>query len=122
MKLLIDMNLTPLWAEVFQRHGWEAVHWSVVGDPRASDRTIMDWARTNGYVVFTHDLDFGALLAATSAEGPSVIQVRTQDVTPQHLEGTITSALRQHVTLLEGGVLITIDEARARARILPLRR
>jgi len=40
----------------------------------------MDWAKDNGYVVFTHDLDFSALLAATQAECSSVIQVRTQDV------------------------------------------
>ena len=71
MKLLIDMNLAPLWVEVFQQHGWEAVQWSAVGDPRASDGTIMAWARDNGYVVFTHDLDFGALLAATGSRGPS---------------------------------------------------
>ena len=122
MKLLIDMNLPPLWAEVLQRHGWEAVHWSAVGDARASDRTIMEWARANSYVVFTHDLDFAALLAATGSDGPSVIQVRTQDVTPEHIEGIVTRALRQNETLLEGSVLITIDEARARCRILPLRR
>lgn len=56
----------------------------------------MDWARVNGYVVFTHDLDFGALLAVTHAEGPSVIQVRTQDVTPDHLAPIVINALRQY--------------------------
>ena len=122
MKLLIDMSLAPLWAEVLERHGWEAVHWSVVGDPRATDRTIMEWARVNGYVVFTHDLDFGAILAATGSTGPSVIQVRAQDVTPDHLEDIVTRALRQHTPMLEGGALITIDAARTRSRILPLRR
>lgn len=33
-----------------------------------------------GYVVFTHDLDFGDILAATNADDPSVIQVRTQNL------------------------------------------
>ena len=80
----------------------------------------MEWARKNGYVVLTHDLDFGALLAATTAGKPSVIQVRTQDVTPSHLERTIIDAIREYETLLESGALITIDEATARARILPL--
>ncbi len=83
MKLLIDMNLSPDWVEVFRRNGWEALHWSMVGDPRATDRAIMEWARANGYVVFTHDLDFGALLAVTQLNGPSVIQVRTQDIMPR---------------------------------------
>ncbi len=59
------MNLPPGWAPVLATAGFEAVHWSTVGNPEASDRAIMTWAKTNGYVVFTHDLDFGALLAAT---------------------------------------------------------
>lgn len=122
MKLLIDMNLSPLWIEVFEQYGWEALHWSTVGDPRAPDPIIMDWARANEYVVFTHDLDFGSLLAVTHAEGPSVIQVRTQDVTVSHLEGLVVDLLRQHATLLEAGALIVVDEARARVRILPLTR
>ena len=77
--------------------------------------------------VFTHDLDFGALLAATSAEGPSVIQVRTQDVTLQHLEGIITGALRQHAKLLEGGELKSCaaiaaygSDGRDRDQVLPI--
>jgi len=42
----------------------------------------MAWARANGHVVFTHDLDFGTTLALTHAAGPSVIQVRGQNVLP----------------------------------------
>jgi predicted nuclease of predicted toxin-antitoxin system len=74
MKLLIDMNLPPLWVRFLREAGFEALHWSTIGDPRATDATIMDWARHAGCVVFTHDLDFSALLAATEATGPSVIQ------------------------------------------------
>ncbi|MGB3266117.1 MAG: DUF5615 family PIN-like protein [Microcoleus sp.] len=76
MKILIDMNLSPEWTIVFTKYGIESLHWSTVGDPRATDRVIMEWARVNDYAVFTHDLDFGALLAATQADAPSVIQVR----------------------------------------------
>ncbi len=65
MKVLVDMNLSPQWVPVLERHGWQAVHWSSVGDPRASDSAILGWAKANGYVVFTHDLDFGAILAST---------------------------------------------------------
>jgi predicted nuclease of predicted toxin-antitoxin system len=120
MKLLLDMNLSPDWIPVLQGHGWEAVHGSTVGDPRATDRVIMDWARTNEHVVFTHDLDFGAMLVATQAIGPSVIQVRTQDVSPGHLETIIVGVLGQHKSALEGGALVVVDEVRSRVRILPL--
>lgn len=121
MKILIDMNLSPRWSDVLRRHGWEAVHWSTVGDPRAPDRAIMTWARDNGHIVFTHDLDFGVLLASTRANAPSVLQVRTQDVTPEHLESLVVAVLRQHEAELDAGALVTVDEVRSRVRILPLR-
>ena len=120
MKILVDMNLSPDWVSVLTNHGITAVHWSTVGDPRAEDSIIMKWARTNSYVVFTHDLDFGATLALTQAEGPSVIQVRTQDVTPDHLQAALIDVLETNGSLLESGCLIVLDEARSRVRILPL--
>jgi len=122
MKIVIDMNLTPLWVDVLAGHGFQAVHWSTVGDPRAKDSEIMSWALTNGYIVFTHDLDFGAILAATQANAPSVIQVRTQDVMPTHLEPMIVAALQQYEVELEAGALIIVHEGRLRVRVLPLRR
>jgi len=121
MKLLIDMNLSPQWVPVLEEAGWEAVHWSRIGRPDAPDHEVLDYARSNGYVIFTHDLDFGTVLAATKADSPSVIQIRTQDVTPTHLSRLVISALRQFKQHLEAGALITVDEKKLRARILPLR-
>ena len=71
MKILIDMNLSPDWVVLLRQQGWTAVHWSVIGDARATDRAIMDWALANSYIVFTHDLDFGTALALTHDAGPS---------------------------------------------------
>lgn len=122
MKLLIDMNLSPDWVETFRQQGWQAVHWSVVGDPKAPDGVIMAWARQNGYIVFTHDLDFGALLAATGALGSSVVQIRVQDVMPDHLGDTLVQVLQQHEATLAQGALISVDATRSRIHILPLRR
>ncbi len=119
MKLLIDMNLSPDWVEIFEQNGWQAVHWSTVGNPRAMDSVIMDWARTNGYVVFTHDLDFGMLLATTRAQEPSVIQVRIQDIMPRVLGSRLVQILRQYESVLESGALVTVDETKSRVRILP---
>ncbi|OHB34554.1 MAG: hypothetical protein A2Y09_06345 [Planctomycetes bacterium GWA2_39_15] len=62
------------------------------------------------------------MLAVTHAEGPSVIQIRTQDVLPKHLESLVIAALQQYETMLEAGALIVIDESISRARILPLNR
>lgn len=111
MKILIDMNLSPDWVAVFQRYNIEAVHWSTIGKLDARDTIIMEWARNNNYIVFTHDLDFGTLLAATQANTPSVIQVRTQDVLPVSMENLVISALNQFETQLINGALVTIDQA-----------
>ena len=120
MKLLIDMNLSPYLVDIFIEQGWQALQWSAVGDPRADDSIIMKWARDNGYVIFTHDLDFGTLLAVTHAQGPSVIQVRTQDILSQSFCTRLIQILRKYETALEKGALIVIDENRSRVRILPL--
>ena len=119
MRILIDMNLSPEWASLFERAGIHALHWSSVGDPRATDKLIMDWARAEDYVVFTHDLDFGALLATTRAQGPSVIQVRAQDIMVSSLGPRLLMVLRQYESILRRGALVTIDETKLRVHILP---
>lgn len=48
IRILIDMNLAPDWADELAARGWTSVHWSTVGDPRAADQEIMQWARANG--------------------------------------------------------------------------
>lgn len=101
MKLVLDMNLSPSWVGFLRHEGFEAVHRGTVGDPKASDATIMEWARRGSYVVFTHDLDFSALLAAREARGPSVLQVRTHDVLPDAIGNDIIRVLRLHGAALE---------------------
>ena len=122
LRLLIDMNLSPDWVVFLGAAGFESIHWSSIGDPRAKDTILMEWERTNGHVVSTHDLDFGTLLALTHATGPSVLQVRTQDILPDEIGDLVLSALRTHAAELEAGALLVIDESKLRVRILPLRR
>ena len=119
-KLLLDMNLSPEWAPTLEKHGWHAVHWSDVGDPGSPDRDVMAWARANHYVVFTHDLDFGAMLALTHADGPSVLQIRAENILPDHVESSVIAALNQHQTDLSSGALVVVDESRSRVRVLPI--
>ena len=71
--LVVDMNLSVEWVAELAAHGWSAVHWSTVGDPRAEDSVSMAWALAYGYAVFTHDLDFGTMLALTHATGPQCL-------------------------------------------------
>ncbi len=60
----------------------EAKHWSSVGLAYDADTIIFEYATQNDYIIFTHDLDFGAILAATNAAKPSVPQLRDEDIFP----------------------------------------
>ena len=122
MKILIDMNLSPAWVPFLIDEGFEAIHWTQIGDPKAKDAVIMAWARSNEHVVFTHDLGFSALLAAGRQNSPSVIQVRTQDVMPDAIGADVIRVLRQHEDQLQSGAIITVDEMTSRLRILPIKR
>ena len=120
MKVLIDMNLSPRLVAFLADAGFEAVHWSGVGSAAASDLQIMANAKAQNFVVLTHDLDFGAILAATNAEKPSVVQIRTNDLTPEVLASPVIAGLQQCEKVLADGALVTIDPARLRLRVLPL--
>ena len=121
MKLLIDMNLSPRWTRLLADAGIDAAHWSTLGAANAPDVEIVAFARTNGYVVLTHDLDFGAILAATQGDKPSVVQIRSEDVSPKVIGKPVIAALRQMSAELDEGALLTIDPSRTRLRLLPLR-
>ncbi len=81
----------------------------------------MGWAREHGYLVFTHDLDFGVLLSMTRQTGPSVIQVRTQYVIPSAIGSFVLSAIREHESVLERGAIVTIQPYGSRVRVLPIK-
>lgn len=119
MKLLVDMNLSPRWIRVLADAGIEATHWSTLGANNTPDSEIMHYARSNDCVVLTNDLDFGAILAATHSEKPSVVQIRAQDVSPEAISNQVIAALRQMTDELASGALLTIDTNRTRLRVLP---
>lgn len=118
--IVVDMNLSPDWIPVLFAAGHTPVHWSAVGDPRALDSELMDWARDNGHFILTHDLDFGTLLAQTRAPQPSVVIIRADDPRPAAVENQVLEAIRQHAAELTSGALVIVDVIRSRVRILPI--
>ncbi len=121
MKFLVDMNLSPRWVAALASAGWHAEHWSELGKADASDQVILSYAAATGYVVITHDLDFGTILAITHGKKPSVVQIRSMDVSPDVVAAQTIAALRLAEAELEAGALLTIEADRTRLRILPLR-
>jgi predicted nuclease of predicted toxin-antitoxin system len=118
MKILIDMNLSPDWIPFLRAGGFEAEHWSTVGDPRAADRQIMGWARTRGCVVLTHDLDFSALLEASGQNEPSISEPGS---CPPPSVKRFVLALGQFSSQLVAGAIVVVDFHGNRVRLLSLR-
>jgi predicted nuclease of predicted toxin-antitoxin system len=121
VKLIVDMNLSPSWADRLVRLGFETVHWSSVGAVTAADHEILAYAREKGMVVVTHDLDFSAILAASAEATPSVVQIRTQDLLSDETVSIVARAIDTHRTNIGRGALLAIDDGGTRARLLPLR-
>jgi predicted nuclease of predicted toxin-antitoxin system len=119
MKIIVDVNLAVRWAKMLSGKGIETIHWTEIGAGNAQDIEIMAYARQNGYSVFTNDLDFSAILAATRASSPSVIQIRAEDTRPEAHLDRVTEALNKYSTAIEQGTIITIDPYRTRIHILP---
>ena len=120
MKFLVDVNLSPRLVQILNQYGVNAVHWSEIGSLKAPDEEIFLLARKRNFVVITHDLDFGAILAATQADAPSVIQIRTLNVSPEVIGPKLLKIIKEFGETLEQGALIVLDERKARIRILPL--
>jgi predicted nuclease of predicted toxin-antitoxin system len=115
------MNLSPRWVGALAAAGIDAVHWTSQGRPNAPDVEIMRHAADNDFIVLTQDLDFGAMLAASMARNPSVVQIRADNTSPDYIGTDIVRALRQAATELAQGALVTIEPGRRRMTLLPLR-
>jgi predicted nuclease of predicted toxin-antitoxin system len=121
MKIVLDMNIPQGWKEFLESQGHKAIPWREIGNIRADDTEIMEWARQNQFIVFTHDLDFGSLLYSTNASKPSVIQLRMKHIVPSVAGNMVIEILNNLKKELESGSLVTIDPERHRIRLLPLR-
>ena len=114
------MNLSPRWVEALEHAGIEARHWNTVGEGAASDREVFQWARRQGYVVLTHDLDFGRILALAGSRSPSVVLLRTHRLLPAESAMMLVTVLRRHAVAIEKGAVVVLGAEHERVRLLPL--
>ncbi len=120
MKILIDMNLSPLWVGFLVSNGFEAIRWSSIGLANATDETLFAWAVTHDHLILTHDQDFNTILALKKLGKPSVVLIRTYDLLPTGIGMRVVSILRQYQSELELGAIINIEDTRIRIRELPM--
>lgn len=122
MKLLLDMNLSPRWVSHLNAAGHVTRHRSEVGPSTAPDSQIMTTARTSGEAIITNDLDFGTLLALTGDEGPSVVLLRAEVLTPEAIGPHLRDCLTRFEMQLRAGALLVLDEFESKVRLLPIPR
>jgi len=120
MKILLDMNIPLKYTALLQNKGVTTLRWSDVGSTTASDLEIMEYARTNDFIVVTCDLDFSAILSVTQELKPSVVQIRGSLVHAEKAADIIATALFQCEEDLKNGAILSIDDKNARLRLLPL--
>ena len=120
MKILVDMNLSPLWAVYLTGNGIEAVHWAEIGAPDAPDTEIITCAKLNDFTVLTNDLDFGYILAISHGKKPSVIQTRTGALGVDRIGDIVVRAIKLLAADIDRGALVTIDPQKTRVTLLPL--
>jgi predicted nuclease of predicted toxin-antitoxin system len=121
MRFLIDNALSPVLATVLEQAGHDAVHVRAIGLHRSDDVVVFDRAAAEDRIVVSADTDFGTVLAARSAQKPSVIQFRGRGSRkPEALARAIVSNSSQIIDALHAGSIVTFEPARIRVRALPI--
>jgi predicted nuclease of predicted toxin-antitoxin system len=120
VKLLVDMNLSPVWIVFLEQAGFEVIRWSQVGAADDFDATLFAWAIEHDHVILTHDQDFSTILALGRHGKPSVVLLRTSDLVPVSVGSRVVQCLRNHAEDLERGALLVLEDTRIRVRELPM--
>jgi predicted nuclease of predicted toxin-antitoxin system len=122
MRLLLDENLPislgPLLAE---RAGWDVVHVRELGLKSAPDTEVLARAELDGRVLVSADTDFGTLLAASAAPGPSVVLLRIGSGRQAEKVARLPIANLPPLTdELSRGAMVVMTDQRIRVRRLPI--
>jgi predicted nuclease of predicted toxin-antitoxin system len=121
LKFLIDMAVTPDAVDRLRAAGHDAVHAATVGLARASDSQLQDFARRDGRIIITADLDFPRLIALQQADGPGVILFRGGSYSDSEMLDLIGRVLARSAALDLEHSIVVVDRRRIRRRSLPMR-
>ena len=120
LEFLANMNISPLTVEQLKQHGWNIIRVSEIMKSNSTDAEVLAYARENNKIVITQDLDFSMLLAVGGHAKPSVINLRLKKANPDYVTERIMEVVPAMAKELGKGVVISVDEATARYRNLPI--
>jgi predicted nuclease of predicted toxin-antitoxin system len=122
VRLLLDKNLSFRLVAMLESHGHDVVHVDDIDLEHAADEVILDRARELDRIVVSSDTDFGSLLAAQRARGPSMVLTREIEAYPaSEIAELLLAALAVAGDVLAEGAIIVVGRQDVRVRRLPLR-
>lgn len=121
IRLLADVHISPKTVADLQKQGYEIMRSSEVLPANAPDINILEFARTENWVVLTQDLDFSMLVALSKYSQPSLITLRLSSAKPDIVTKKLLDVLPQIEEALQEGSAITIQDESIRIRKLPVR-
>jgi predicted nuclease of predicted toxin-antitoxin system len=116
------MGISPRCIVFLRGLGFEAFHLHELNLDRLPDAEIVKKAEHEGYIILTHDLDFGELLAISGANVPSTVIFRLQDMRPNNVNQYLKILITEHCSALDEGAIFAVSEGRIRIRKLPIER
>ncbi len=120
MRFIIDMPLSPVLADWLRQQGHDTVHVSDLGQAKALDVEILEYASREHRVIITADLDYPRLLALSQAEGPGLILFRGGNYSEQEVKDRLERALETIANEDLPNSIVVIEKGRIRQRRLPL--
>ncbi len=121
IRLLADVHISPKTVADMQKQGYEIIRSSEVLPANAPDINILEFARTENWVVLTQDLDFSMLVALSRYSQPSLITLRLSSAKPDIVTQKLLDVLPKIEEALQEGSAITIQDDSIRIRKLPVR-
>ena len=119
-RVLLDQGLPRSAASLLRDEGWDVVHTGDIGLSRATDREVLDFARTEERVIITLDSDFHTILSVTNASSPSVIRIRLEGLRGPDLALLIKRIWPKVEPQLKRGAMVTVSESAIRIRNIPV--
>jgi len=121
LEFIADMNISPLTVNQLREKGLKIKRVSEIMDARTSDMDILEYAHVKNQVIISYDLDFSELLAIHGYDHPSLINLRTDDMSPDFATGRIMEIVTALETELKEGIVASVDNTSIRFRSLPIK-
>ncbi|MEW5783316.1 MAG: DUF5615 family PIN-like protein [Pseudomonadota bacterium] len=118
--LLLDQGLPRSVGSSLPAASWSVLHVADVGLSRASDLTILQFARETRRHIVTLDADFHAWLATSGATGPSVLRLRIEGLKGKELAALLERIWPSISSAMSNGAMVTVTPDRIRIKHLPI--